>query len=138
MASGRETDHADSLGIDCPIGRLAANKADGPLGVEQRPWRWVGTNFARPTWDAVLENDAGDADGIQPGRNFFAFQFPKQVPVATTRADDHGRAGVLGVGGTVNRERRLGDVRDELRRADDGGLMNPTRFFALDAYVSRR
>src|SRR5262245_36522225 len=40
MAARGEADHADALGIDAPVARLAADEADRALGVLKRPARW--------------------------------------------------------------------------------------------------
>ena len=44
---------------------------------------------------AVFENDAGDANGIEPCRNFSSFFVESENAVASTGADDHGRSRLI-------------------------------------------
>ena len=95
-------------------------------------------DVARPPRTAVLEDDAGHAQRVEPRRHFFSFELPVEIPVAASRADHHRRSRVLFLRRQVNRERRLGDVGDQFGRTDQRRLMNPAGFLALDANVARR
>src|SRR5437588_637839 len=72
------------------------------LGVQERPGHVV-----RAARHAVLEQDARDAERVEPGRDVLALVVPGQEAVAAARGDDGGGAGVLGLVGAVDGDRRL-------------------------------
>ena len=137
MAARREADDADPLRVDAPFRRPAADQANRALGVELRAQRRLALDLAGTPRASVLEDDAGHAPGVQPGRHLLAFELPVEVPVAAARADHHRRPGVLVLVGPVDGEGRLGDVGDQLRRPHEGRLVDPAGFLALDADVAR-
>ena len=102
VAAGREADHADAVAGDVPFGGAATDDPDGALDV------LIGAVLV--PGDAVLEDDPGDAEGIEPSRDFGAFLVVGEDAVTAARADDDRWGGLLGVGRHVDGEGRLGDV----------------------------
>src|SRR5438093_13178812 len=138
MATGREADHPDPLRVDSPFRGAAADEADGPLGVEQRAQGRLASDITRTPRYTVLEDDAGHAERVQPRRHFLSLELPIKIPVPAPRTDHHRRSRVLVLGRLVDRERRLGDIGNQLGRTDDWRLMNAADFLAIDADVSGR
>ncbi len=97
------------MGIDAPFCRVGANKADGALGVFEGGGRFgeIGAGVR----DAVLEQDAVDADGVEPVADFGAFEVDGEDGVASAGEDDDRRAGVRASGG-VECDGGCGDVAE--------------------------
>src|SRR5262249_53213189 len=83
----RETNHADSLGIDAPPPGSAAYQADGSLGILERPPRRLALGLVGTSWYPILEDDSRHALRSEPGCDLFTFQFPEEVPVAAPGTD---------------------------------------------------
>ena len=66
MPPGRKTSDPDSLGIDVPFFRLAANEADGPMRIFERGIDVI---------VAIFQNDPGDAAFLQRQRYLVTFFF---------------------------------------------------------------
>src|SRR5262249_4200628 len=84
----------------------------------------------RTAWHTILEHDARDAEGVEPGGNVFAFMVHGQPAIAAARSDHHGDTDVFLLGGSIDGERRPADVGEtaaslvagELLFADLAGL----------------
>src|SRR5262249_16838013 len=120
---GGEADDADALGVDAPLLGLAADQADGPLGVLQRPAGRLAPGVVGAARHAVFQDDAGDAERVQPGGDLLALELPEQVPVAATGADEDGRADVPVLRGAVDGQGRRADVGDQFRLLGDLDLL---------------
>src|SRR5262249_18857475 len=112
----REARNADALGINAPVLGFAAHQADRPLGVLERAAGRYAFGLIRPPRHAVLEDDPGHAQRIQPRRHLFAFQFPIQVPISAARTNDDGRAAILLLRGPIDRDAGFRNVGDHARR----------------------
>src|SRR5207245_9669039 len=84
VAARRETDHADPFRIDTPPSGLAPYQADGALGILERASSRLAPGLVRAPRHAVLEDDAGHAERVQPGSDLLAFELPVKVPVAAS------------------------------------------------------
>src|SRR5437867_1652645 len=111
MAARREPDHADALGIDAPFRGAVAHEADRALSILERASGRLTFGLIGAARHTVLQDDAGDANGVEPGSYLFAFELPVQVPVAAARAYQH-RGSTLSV-----RERSI----NSYGRSSDGG-----------------
>ena len=93
MSTGGEAEDADAVGVDVPLGGVRAGDAHGLLRVFE-----VGGVFGvvLGEGDAVLHQHAGDADGVEPGADFGAFEIVGEDAVASAGKDDDCGAGVRG------------------------------------------
>ena len=123
MAARREADHADALRIDAPLLGLAAHQADGPLGILERASGRLAFGLVGAARHPVLEDDAGHALRIQPGRDLLAFQFPVEVPVAAAGTDQDRGPGVLVLRRPIDRDGRFADVGHQPGRLGDLDLL---------------
>jgi hypothetical protein len=107
VGSGGEAEDADAVGVDLPFGGVLADQAHGALGVFEGcgGFGHVGAGVG----DAVLEQDAGDALGVEPVADLGAFEVDGEDVVAAAGEDDDGCAGVLALG-RVEGDGRGGDV----------------------------
>ena len=97
-------------GVDVPLGGVSAGEAHGLLGVfEVSGVGGVVPGFADGLGDAVLDEEAGDADGVEPVAGVDAFAVPGEDGVAAAGEDEGGGAGVV-AGGRVDGEGGDGDV----------------------------
>jgi len=69
-----KTNRFRSDGIDSPFRSPAPYYADRTLCVQQRARRGQRLRLAGTARDPILQHDAGDAGGVQPGRDLFPFQ----------------------------------------------------------------
>ena len=101
-----------ALGVDFPI-LDRADGADGAGDVDELG----GIVIARA--EAVFEDDAGDAEGVEPLCHRLTFVLGEHV-IPPAGANDDGRT--VGIGGLIDR-----DVGDVLRRIADraGGFAGP-------------
>src|SRR5262249_19791591 len=82
MASRRKADDADALRVDAPFLGLAAHEAHGALRVlEWTPGRVFTWGIIGTSWHAVLQQNAGYADRVEPGGDFLALKLPPEVMV---------------------------------------------------------
>src|SRR5437660_825299 len=95
MTTRGEADHADLLRVGAPLLRLAPHQADSSLSVLERTGGRHSLDVARPARTAILEDDASDADRVEPGGDFFALDVPAQVVIAAAGTDQHRRSGVF-------------------------------------------
>ena len=115
VGPGGEAHHADVRGVEVPVGGVSAGEAHGLLRVfEIRGVGGVVSCFAGWLGDAVLDEDAGDSDGVEPVAGVGAFAVGDKDAVATAWEDENRSAGVFSVRG-IDGERRDGDVGE----ADD-------------------
>ena len=92
MGAGGEADDADAVGVDVPVGGVGAGEAHGLLGVfEVGGIFWIAAIF----WNAVLDEQACHADGVEPVADVEAFAIPGEDAVAAARKDESGGAGVV-------------------------------------------
>ena len=74
VGSGGEAHDADVGGVDVPLAGVGAGEAHGLLGVlEIRGVGGIVAGFSRRLGDAVLDQDAGDAEGVEPVAGVGAF-----------------------------------------------------------------
>ena len=102
MTAGGETHGPDAVAGDVPFGGALADESDRPLDILERAVLVAG--------HAVFEDDAGDAERVEPSSDFGAFFVVGEDAVAAARADDDGGGRLGGVRGRVDGERRLRDV----------------------------
>ncbi len=94
VAAGRKAHDADVVDGHFPLVGPSPHRADGPLGICQR-----GRVAVAAAAMAIIEHDAGDAQGVEPGGDLAAFVVGADHVVAAAGADDHGGAvGPLGRG----------------------------------------
>jgi hypothetical protein len=65
MAARGEAHDTDALPVDVPLGRPVTDEADRPLDILE--------SSVAVVRHPILEHDAGDAEAIEPGRDFGAF-----------------------------------------------------------------
>ncbi len=126
IGAGGEAHHTDVGGVEVPVGGVGAGEAHGLLRVfEIRGVGGVVASIALGLGDSVLDEDAGDADGVEPVAGVGAFAVGDEDAVAAAGEDEDGGAGVLAVG-RVDGEGGDGDVgeTDDAAAADGvvGGL----------------
>src|SRR5262249_37326185 len=109
MAARRKPDYADPLGIDAPILGFAPDQADSSLIILHRPFGRLFFGLSGPARHPLLEDDAGHADRIRPGRDLFSLQFPIEIPVTASGTDQHRSAGVLVLRRPIDADRGFGD-----------------------------
>jgi len=107
VGSGGEADDADLGGIDMPLAGVGTGEAHGLLGVFEIGGVIGVVLFFR---DAVFDEQAGDADGVEPIAGVSAFAVPGEADVASAGKDEGGGAGVFVRGGWVDGEGRVSDV----------------------------
>src|SRR5712672_2865217 len=108
VGSCGEAEDADAMRVDVPFGGVLANYAERALGIlESRG----GFGIRAGVGDAILQKDAGDADGGEPVADFGAFEVDSQDAVAAAGKDDYGGAGVL-CGGCVQSNGGRGDIAE--------------------------
>src|SRR5580658_1280397 len=107
MGSGGEAEDADAAGVDVPLGGVGADDSDGSLGVFQG--RGGLGHVGAGVGDAIFDQDAGDAFGVEPVADFGAFQVDGQDVVAAAGEDYYGCSSVFAFG-RVEREGGRGDV----------------------------
>ena len=109
MTARGEAKDADAMRINFPFGGVKSGQAKSALGVLERGdikfLIWAGGG------NAVFEQHAGHADGIQPIANFRAFEVPGQNGITASGTNDDGRSGVFIRGRRKNGDRRRGNVR---------------------------
>ena len=126
VGAGGEAHDADVGGVEVPFGCVGAGEAHGLLGVfEVRGVGGIVAGFACGLGDSVFDEDAGDADGVEPVAGVGAFAVGDEDAVAAAGEDEDGGAGVLAVG-RIDGEGGDGDVgeADDATAADGvvGGL----------------
>ena len=95
VSPGGETEYADAMRVDVPLGGTGADEAEGALGILKR-----GGGFGIRTGigHAVFDQDAVDAGGVQPIADFGAFEIDGQDAVSAAGKHQDGRAGVVALG----------------------------------------
>ena len=115
VGAGREAHDADVGGVEVPVGGVGAGEAHGLLGVfEVGGVGGVVAGGAVGLGNAVLDEDACDADGVEPVAGVGAFAVGDEDVVAAAGEDEDGGAGVVIVRG-IDGEGGDGDVGE----ADD-------------------
>src|SRR5947207_2136346 len=76
LAARRESHNADSPWMDAPFPGSAPHQTDGPLRVLERASGWFLFGFTGAARHAVLEDDAGHANRVQPFSDFLTFELP--------------------------------------------------------------
>src|SRR2546425_13193222 len=104
MPARRETHDADSFWFDAPFPCSAPDQTDGPLRVRKRASSGFALGLIGAARHTILEDDAGHANRVQPGRDFLAFQFPVEIPVTASGTNQHGGPGILFLRGPMDRE----------------------------------
>ncbi|MEI9898717.1 MAG: hypothetical protein WDN28_33890 [Chthoniobacter sp.] len=87
MAARGEAEDADARGIEVPFLRPGAHEAEGALDILQRRDVFL---QAGTLGHAILEEHAGDAEGIEPLADFGALEIQGEDAVAAAGADDDG------------------------------------------------
>jgi hypothetical protein len=118
MRSRGEAQRADALGIDAPLGGVHAGEAHGLL----RVFKILGAlGIVAVVGHAILHENAGDVDAVEPGADLGALEVVGEDPV-TAAGKDHDRgAAVLCRIGLVDGQRGLADVGevDDLPTCDE-------------------
>src|SRR5439155_14824291 len=123
MAARRETANTNALWIDAPIVGFAPDQTDSALSVLQGSLGWLALGLPGAARHSIFENDAGHAQGIHPGRNFFTLQLPVEIPITASGTDQHRGAAVLILRRPIDRDRWLGDVGNHPGRLGDFDLL---------------
>ncbi len=98
VGAGGEAHDADVGGIEVPVGGMGAGEAHGLLGVfEIGGVGGIVAGVAVGLGYSVLDEDAGDADGVEPVAGVEAFAVPGEDAVAAAGEDEDGGSGVLAV-----------------------------------------
>jgi hypothetical protein len=107
VGAGGEADDADFVGIDVPVGGVGAGDAHGLLRVFEvgRVGR-VAAFFGH----TVFDEEAGDADGVEPVADIEAFAIPCEDAIATAGKDEDGGMGVVAAGRRIDAKGGNGDV----------------------------
>jgi hypothetical protein len=110
VASSGEADDANAVAVDAPLGCMLAGEAHGLLRVFE-----VGVvgRIVALLWDAVFDEQTGDADGVEPLAGVGAFTVPGEADVASAGKDESGDSGVV-ARRLIDAESRLGDVGEAL------------------------
>src|SRR5207253_9581043 len=103
VAARRKSHHADPLRMDAPLAGFAPDQADGALGILERAARRLSLGFIGVAGNAVLEDDAGDANRVQPGGDFLALKLPVEVPVPASWTNQHRGSRLLIPGWPIDR-----------------------------------
>ena len=118
MSAGGESEHADLVRIDVPLGGVQAHESHRPLRILQRRLRLrVDATVAVPlprrprARHAVLQQHARDAVRRQPVADLGALEIDREDLIAAAGKDDDRGAGVL-PRRRIHRERRTRDVLD--------------------------
>ena len=95
VGTGGEAHDADVRGVDVPVGGVGAGDAHGLLGVfKVGGVGGIVAGFAAGLGDAVFDEDAGDAEGVEPVAGVETFAVPGEHLVAAAGEDEDGGAGV--------------------------------------------
>ena len=112
VGAGGEAHDADVGGVDVPVGGMGAGEAHGLLGVfEIGGVGGIMACVALGLGDAVLDQDAGDADGVEPVAGVESFAVPGENAITSAREDEGCGAGVVVVR-RIDGEGWDGDVGD--------------------------
>ena len=85
MRSGGEADNTDTMGVDVPLGGMGTGDAHGLLCVfEVFRVFWVVGGLGH----AVFDQNAGDADGVEPGADLGAFEAVRETNVGSAGTDE--------------------------------------------------
>ncbi len=110
VGAGGEAHDADVGGIDVPVGGVGAGEAHGLLGVfEVRGVGGIVAGVARGLGNAVFDQDAGDANGVEPVAGVGAFAVRYENAIAAAGEDENRGSSVFVVRG-IDGERGDGDV----------------------------
>ena len=85
VSAGREPDDADPARVDVPLLGVETDRANGPLGIQQRH---EGPAAGKP----VLQHDPCDAVLVEPLGDAMPFRADDQAAVTAARADHYGRS----------------------------------------------
>src|SRR5581483_6455419 len=89
VPSRREAEDADAIRIDLPLRGPSADGSQGTLRIlDRRGVMILGCQ-------AVLQNDAGDTNRIEPSGDLIAFMIHRQGAIASTRTNNDGSSRVL-------------------------------------------
>ena len=110
VASGGEADDADAMRVQMPLRGMSASDPHGLLRVLQVSGvSGIVAGLARRLRNAVLDQNAGHADRVQPLAGVSAFGVPGEPNVGAPGKDQ--RSGSVAVmRGLVHRDRRNGDI----------------------------
>lgn len=106
VGSGGEAEDADAVRVDVPLGGVGAGDAHGLLRVFE-----IGSVFGIVVGegDTIFDQNAGHADGVEPGADLGAFEIVGKDAITSTGKDEDGCASVRR-GGRVDGKGRLADV----------------------------
>jgi len=107
VGAGGEAEDADFARVDVPVGGVGAGEAHGLLRVFEVGGVGGVTAFFG---DAVLDEEAGDADGVEPVADVEAFAVPCEDFVGAAGEDEDGCVGIVAGGRGVDGEGGDGDV----------------------------
>ena len=113
VASGGEAERADAVGIEVPFGSVSTGDAHGLLRVFEIASVFGVMLLER---DAVFDEDAVDADGVEPGADLGAFEIVGEDAVASAGEDNDGGAGVVVCGRGIEGQGGIADVGEVRER----------------------
>jgi hypothetical protein len=114
VASGGEAHEAELRGIDVEFPGAAADEADGALRVAE----FDGMVVTRA--EAILQDECGDAHGVEPIGDLAAFVVGGEVMIAAAGGDDDSGGGFVVVSGGIVGER--GNILVGVAEGTGGGL----------------
>ncbi len=89
VSSGREAKHADAMRIDMPLGGVGADDSERALGILKRGRR---LGIRPGVGHAILNQDAGNAGGVQPIAHLGAFEVDGQDVITAEILGSNGSA----------------------------------------------
>ncbi len=90
-----EAHDADVRWVDVPFSGMGPGEAHSLLGVfEVRGVGWIVARFSIGLWNAILDEDAGEPDGVEPMAGIRAFTVGDEDAIASAGKDKDGGAGV--------------------------------------------
>ncbi len=110
MGSGGEAEDADAVAIEMPLGGVGAGEAHGLLSIfEIGGVGGIVACIALGLRNAIFDEDAGDADGVEPVAGVGAFAIRYENLIAAAGEDEDRGSGVFAVG-RIDGEGGDGDV----------------------------
>ena len=122
MRTGGEAQDADTIGVDPPFGGVSASDPHGSLGVFE-----VGgiLRVVVGKGNTILHQDAGHADGVEPGTYLGAFKVVGEKSIAATGKDEDRGTRILRVFRTIKSERGRADVCEAYQRFSGSDIGGP-------------
>lgn len=107
VTSGGESEDADAMGIEAPLGSMGTRDAHGLLSVFEI-FRVLGEALCNG--NPVLGKRAVDADGVEPGADLCSLKVIGKNAITSAGKYDDGDSGIVRCGGGIEREGWLADI----------------------------